>query len=83
MKDNVTLGADPESLAGELKTLSETLEKVLARLESLEEKPSATKALGKQSHQLLDAVTDLIEAHPVRATVIGFLLGALLFRGRH
>lgn len=66
-----------------LEELSGTLEQVSIRLAEMEGKPKVADRVGAQTRHAFDSMADFIEEHPVRATVIAFLLGALLFRGRH
>lgn len=67
----------------QLEELTGTLERVSIRLAEIEGKPKVAARVGEQTRHAVDGLANYIEEHPVRATVIAFLLGALLFRGRH
>ena len=85
MKDSkIEETADFSDVSARLEEVTKALANVAARLDELEggTSPRIGKKMGKQSRHVADAVLEYIEAHPVRATAIGFLLGALLFRGR-
>lgn len=85
MKDSaVEKNVDFSDVSTRLEEVTKALAVVAARLDELESgtSPGLGQKVGEQSKHVAEALLEYIEAHPVRATAIGFLLGALLFRGR-
>ena len=72
-----------EKLQMQLDDLTAKIEKLAGQLDGTDQKPHVAERVGERTKHAFDVLAEFIEEHPMRATVMAFLLGAVLFRGRH
>ena len=75
--------SDLDEIQLRLNDLTAKIEQIAVQLEGAGNKPHFAERVSERTKHGFEALADFIEEHPMRATVMAFLLGAVLFRGRH